>query len=472
MTQFKSPVLKDFDPTGYHFYGLWKQGLFSICFWVSGWDPELLQKMGIKADRPGIAILQAGNFFVRKTEIENFKNQLYKKTDEKDEAFFEHLIDVANEVFKTTIEYSKTLDGKEPTLENFDEFIKVTRRANFLWYLGAEQFSEASEAKFQEEVIAVKFPAEYVPLIIPKFKTPSTSQHAEIIEIQKLIGTKTLEEIKKDQNLLSKLEDHRQRYAWIEVANFEDRSLTLERLYELITHVKTEAPQEQYKGEIPEKVAIAARCYSHSGYIRQAGAEYFFMLSEKALPFLKKIAAKLGLSYPEFLLIRDVEIRDVLQGTIKIEAVKSLALRRKDMNQVMFMNDDAQVCFSEEAHDIEILKQIMIPKSGGDKELKGQIGNKGKYTGPARIIMNTHDFHKMQAGDVLVSTMTTPDFVVLMHKAGAIVTDIGGMLCHAAIVSREINKPCVIGTKFATQTLKDGDMVEVDADKGIVKILN
>ena len=67
--------------------------------------------------------------------------------------------------------------------------------------------------------------------------------------------------------------------------------------------------------------------------------------------------------------------------------------------------------------------------------------------------------------------MTTPDFVVLMHKAGAIVTDIGGMLCHAAIVSREINKPCVIGTKFATQILHDGDLVEVDADNGIVRIL-
>jgi pyruvate,water dikinase len=85
--------------------------------------------------------------------------------------------------------------------------------------------------------------------------------------------------------------------------------------------------------------------------------------------------------------------------------------------------------------------------------------------------MNTYDFPKMQTGDVLVSTMTTPDFVVLMHKAGAIVTDIGGLLCHAAIVSREINKPCVIGTKFATQILKDGDMVEVDADKGVVRIL-
>jgi pyruvate,water dikinase len=58
-----------------------------------------------------------------------------------------------------------------------------------------------------------------------------------------------------------------------------------------------------------------------------------------------------------------------------------------------------------------------------------------------------------------------------MHKAKAIITDEGGITCHAAIVSRELNKPCIIGTRFATQILKDGDLVVVDAEKGIVKII-
>jgi pyruvate,water dikinase len=72
---------------------------------------------------------------------------------------------------------------------------------------------------------------------------------------------------------------------------------------------------------------------------------------------------------------------------------------------------------------------------------------------------------------VLVTSMTTPDFIVAMKKAGAIVTDEGGLSCHAAIVSRELKIPCVIGTKIATKVFKDGDRVEVDANKGIVKIL-
>ena len=137
-----------------------------------------------------------------------------------------------------------------------------------------------------------------------------------------------------------------------------------------------------------------------------------------------------------------------------------------------FAGQGNDVHFSEEPEDIEILKELMIAKADTEvSEIHGQVGNKGIYTGTARIIMNNRDFSKMQNGDVLVSTMTTPDFVVLMHTSGAIVTDIGGMLCHAAIVSREINRPCIIGTKIATQVLHDGDLVEVDADNGVVRVI-
>ncbi|MFA6445786.1 MAG: PEP-utilizing enzyme [Candidatus Paceibacterota bacterium] len=67
--------------------------------------------------------------------------------------------------------------------------------------------------------------------------------------------------------------------------------------------------------------------------------------------------------------------------------------------------------------------------------------------------------------------MTRPDFLSLMNKASAFITDEGGITCHAAIVARELNKPCIIGTKIATKVLKDGDMVEVDAERGVVRII-
>ncbi len=77
----------------------------------------------------------------------------------------------------------------------------------------------------------------------------------------------------------------------------------------------------------------------------------------------------------------------------------------------------------------------------------------------------------MKEGEVLVAGMTTPDYVPAMRKACAIVTDEGGITCHSAIVSRELDLPCVVGTKVATRVLKDGDFVEVDATNGIVKKL-
>jgi pyruvate,water dikinase len=67
--------------------------------------------------------------------------------------------------------------------------------------------------------------------------------------------------------------------------------------------------------------------------------------------------------------------------------------------------------------------------------------------------------------------MTVPDLVSAMKRAAAIVTDEGGVTCHAAIISRELKKPCIIGTKVATKVFKDGDLVEVDANKGIVRII-
>ncbi len=105
------------------------------------------------------------------------------------------------------------------------------------------------------------------------------------------------------------------------------------------------------------------------------------------------------------------------------------------------------------------------------KEIAGSIASSGKYKGKVKIILKKSEFGKLKKGDILVTSMTTPDFVVIMKQAGAIITDEGGLSCHAAIVSRELGVPCIIGTKIATKVLKDGDLVEVDANKGIVKIL-
>jgi pyruvate,water dikinase len=102
-------------------------------------------------------------------------------------------------------------------------------------------------------------------------------------------------------------------------------------------------------------------------------------------------------------------------------------------------------------------------------EISGQTAQPGLATGRVKIIIRAKDMKKFQKGDILVSVATDPDIVPAMKKAAAIVTEQGGITSHAAIVSRELGIPCIIGTKIATRVLKDGDIVEVDANKGIIK---
>src|SRR3989344_4825426 len=106
-----------------------------------------------------------------------------------------------------------------------------------------------------------------------------------------------------------------------------------------------------------------------------------------------------------------------------------------------------------------------------ENEIKGQVANKGQAKGIVRIVSSTRDFPKVKEGDILVVAMTMPKYLPAMKKAAAFITDEGGLTSHAAIVSREMNKPCIVGTKVATKLLRDGNEIEVDADNGIVRIL-
>lgn len=110
-------------------------------------------------------------------------------------------------------------------------------------------------------------------------------------------------------------------------------------------------------------------------------------------------------------------------------------------------------------------------------EIKGQTACQGKARGRVRIILHnkkdiSKDVARFRQGEILVTEMTRPDTVMVCRQAAAIITDEGSITSHAAIISRELGIPCVVGTRHATQILETGDWVEVDATKGLVKIIN
>ncbi|MBW2981504.1 hypothetical protein KY343_01360 [Candidatus Woesearchaeota archaeon] len=121
---------------------------------------------------------------------------------------------------------------------------------------------------------------------------------------------------------------------------------------------------------------------------------------------------------------------------------------------------------------VKIRKQQLEEEVRSTAEIIGTSASPGKVIANVKVCNGAEDaLRKIQKGDVLVCGMTLPDYVPAMKKAAAIITDEGGITCHAAIISREFNIPCITGTRIATKVLKDGDLIEIDADNGIIKKL-
>ncbi len=125
---------------------------------------------------------------------------------------------------------------------------------------------------------------------------------------------------------------------------------------------------------------------------------------------------------------------------------------------------------------LRIIEEQKLLASPGDEleglsELKGQTAFPGLVTGYVRVVRARQDMENFKDGEIIVSQMTDPSYLPIMKRAAAFVTNEGGLLCHAAIVARELQKPCIIGTKHATHVFKDGELVEVDAATGTIRKL-
>ena len=134
----------------------------------------------------------------------------------------------------------------------------------------------------------------------------------------------------------------------------------------------------------------------------------------------------------------------------------------KDGGSLFIVQTRPVTTIKERATQLVILDKTKKPL------LTGAPASPGVAYGPTRIIQHPSEIGKILVGDVLVSEMTTPDFVPAMKRAAAIVTDRGGRTCHAAIVSRELGVPCVVGTENATRIMRTGNVVTVDGSEGKV----
>lgn len=200
-----------------------------------------------------------------------------------------------------------------------------------------------------------------------------------------------------------------------------------------------------------------ARLYSEHVY---SDTEGFFR------SITKKIAEKENYNSDYLTCLTQLEFENYLQ-TKKLPDEKILQTR---FGSSILYFENAKECIEIGKQTENIEKAVFSKSIQGKKEIKGISVCSGIIIGTARIIPDPHQIDIFNKGDILITGMTRPEFLPIMKKASAVVTDAGGILCHAAISARELKIPCVVGTQLASSIFHDGDKIKVDANTGIISL--
>jgi len=308
-------------------------------------------------------------------------------------------------------------------------------------------------------------------------------------EFMKLLGM-AKDDFQNDPKFLSAAKNYLDEYGWTKTFLLLPKEpLTFEELLKRINNARKNNALADYKSqkEKREKDFVLARklldglkndsyLVEQIGWAREFGwlltfsVEQAFKSGAKLIPFYKILAKEISVPYEDWVYLTSAEIIQALEGSaIPYEEIKN----RKDGFAFLLKKGIVKIASGEKGKKLS----EWIDKNAGQNviqditEIKGQSAMPGVMKGRVHIALLPADSHNLEAGEILVCSMTSPEYLPAMRRAAAFVTDEGGLLSHAAIIARELGKPCIVGTKIATKVLKDGQLVEVDANKGIVRIL-
>ena len=201
-------------------------------------------------------------------------------------------------------------------------------------------------------------------------------------------------------------------------------------------------------------------------HIRDITQEHTAAMSEKFVTFFEK--AFPAYAHVSFYItpkeVRDLHLEDTAMLSVLEERSRTGCFVYRDIVYPLFQLDEVAKKYNLSFQKEEI-------GTTGVTEISGEVAYKGKVTGRVKVVFVKADLEKVKKGDILISPITDANYVPAMQRAAAFVTDEGGVMCHAAIVAREMQKPSIVGTKVGTEILRDGDLVEVDADNGVVRII-
>ncbi len=233
-----------------------------------------------------------------------------------------------------------------------------------------------------------------------------------------------------------------------------------------------------------DKIVIEGAWGLGEGVVSGSVTPDHYVLDKKSEELLEKEVAR-----KETMFVKDKNQRTVQAPTPK-ELLNKQVLKKEELVKLLRLGKKVESHYGGKPQDIEWAiengkdpyllqtRPITVLYESEEKEepeemkkkvlVKGLGASPGVSSGGVKILQNVEELDKVKEGDILVTTMTNPDMVPAMKRAVAIVTEEGGMTCHAAIVSRELGIPCIVGTGNATQVLKEGSEITADGSRGVV----
>lgn len=289
-----------------------------------------------------------------------------------------------------------------------------------------------------------------------------------------------------NSKFLHKIDSFINEYGWIHIRWFKGDPITRENVVNRLKETIKDNPELKLEelNRNKDKIIKITEDFSIKHSLTEEQKDLIYLIKEYVyirtyrtdtlgqafyllFPIIERASQLLNINVDDLLYYSEAEIRRKLLG----EHIDIDIKIRKEMWAILVIDLEYEVYSGRDAVEKLKLEQGVSRNIDNISELKGQAAFKGKVVGKAKIVLDPHDISKVEKGDILVAVMTFPSYIAAMEKAAAFVTDEGGILCHASIIAREMKKPCVISTKVATKVFKDGDQVEVDADKGIVRII-
>lgn len=221
--------------------------------------------------------------------------------------------------------------------------------------------------------------------------------------------------------------------------------------------------------DLPEPLRELALMAQELTFWKTERLDIFALADSRVAGMYRAAAAALDIGTDVLFAMRRDEIEASLTGNRV--AVDAETLQDRLTGYCLLLNDQSIAFYAPTRGRGEAPRDRSHQAETTADTLRGIGAARGRVEGTVRIIKDIGDIERLEQGDVLVTPMTRPEMGAALDRAAAFVTDEGGLLSHAAIISREMGKPCVIGTEVATERLRDGLRVEVDGDRGIVTIL-